>query len=1337
MRSKKSTIFAICFVLAYGFVATHIQRAIVIAQQITQLTNQAHPTHEHAHPDVVIEGTGSRPVRRTTWEDSTRAARAGGVSTTPDNQILAELPPEDASAANLFDLNRRTLVFTPDGHGHYSRSVQSVAWEDNIGDTVADGTEVQLQSFMFDFASRRWDSFFVSQHGLISFGEPLTYSYWDAENRHETMSKIARKFVTTPMISPLYKPALGGYGATQHVKHWPDRVVVTWMTTEPHYYVHGVAPEKSARFQVVLAADGSIRFSYVDVFFGDGIVGLFSAEEGTKGELIGSVVDPVDSGLAGHIDLLKAAIYKSNTDTVILEFTTRDSIPTPPTGTVYSYRLYFDTDQPWWHDHNSSDEDFVWAIDVLPGGEYVAWGDGVVGLTQSDAGNQIALLAEIDNFAGLSAMVIAEAAQFDDLVGSIRFERSLPFRVDLPTDTPATDLSQSDLQYTTRQSEVFHYQSIPDLDAIVCRVIDDLGDEFDLFVFHNEFRVDTQESATPWVAYRANIDVDGVGIQGNNVVPCGAVRLKGRWLLPVWMRSNHVFDASPSLTEASRYDRGLLLFAHEFTHNWTAHASYQRDGVREPLFGNYCRCHWRPDLHLPAAFPWHEEAAGPSSLMGGRYWRDNGDGTFTQLLDYWAGGHSWLDLYAMGLAHAGEVPDMFILRNLRPVNQQEPWGPHTGEKEIVSIEQVVAAEGPRTPTPEHAQKVFNAGFVYLLDPGSTPTDSLLRLHRDYIDKVIEHWSHVTGGRSRIATAVPSLGNRSPVTVGMLPDLNMQVHDAEDVDVGRAFRDPDGDPLTYIATSSAPDVVSVSVSKSIVAVRAENAGTAVVTVTATDTDGSNTVATQPFTVTVGGISSRLFVPIVLRSRGRAGSFFTSELTLTNRGSSTAAIQYTYTASFGEGSGTAVDFLESGRQRVIPDAIAYLTSLGVPIESGSAGGTLAVDFSNLTSPSDAAVTVRVNTPVEEGSGRAGLAFPGLNPDGLLDAAALITGLRQNSQDRSNVAVENAGDTSQGDITLRVTVFSGDSATPGRSVALPDRTLAPGGFHQYNGILNRAGFDNGYVKVERVSGTAPYYAYGVINDNFNSDGSFVFPLTESSLVGTSGQTLPVIIETGTFNSELTVTNFSLSDKTIDFSFVADANDTGDDTASFSLRLKAGEQRILPEIVKELRRKEVDGIGRANREFVGALFATPAEGDMSGIVIGARTGSPDKRGGQYSLFYNGVPNGAASIESAWIYGLQQNAENRSNLALVNTGEVDDSSSTFEITIYDGSGETQPRTRSVVLGPRRWTQENGILGNIRQGYVQVRKTSGNNPFVTYGVINDGGRPGERSGDGAFLLSQD
>ena len=72
--------------------------------------------------------------------------------------------------------------------------------------------------------------------------------YWDAENRFDTMAEIAGKLIDVPTISPLYKPMLGGrtdrYGAAQHVARRPDRVAVTWITTEPDYYIQGVPPER-------------------------------------------------------------------------------------------------------------------------------------------------------------------------------------------------------------------------------------------------------------------------------------------------------------------------------------------------------------------------------------------------------------------------------------------------------------------------------------------------------------------------------------------------------------------------------------------------------------------------------------------------------------------------------------------------------------------------------------------------------------------------------------------------------------------------------------------------------------------------------------------------------------------------------------------------------------------------------------------------------------------------------------------------------------------------------------------------------------------------------------
>ena len=53
----------------------------------------------------------------------------------------------------------------------------------------------------------------------------------------------------------------------------------------------------------------------------------------------------------------------------------------------------------------------------------------------------------------------------------------------------------------------------------------------------------------------------------------------------------------------------------------------------------------------------------------------------------------------------------------------------------------------------------------------------------------------------------------------------------------AFRDPDGDALTYGATSSAPAVAAVTATGSVVTVTPVTEGTATVTVTATDVGGS--------------------------------------------------------------------------------------------------------------------------------------------------------------------------------------------------------------------------------------------------------------------------------------------------------------------------------------------------------------------------------------------------------------------------------------------------------------------------------------------------------------------
>ena len=97
----------------------------------------------------------------------------------------------------------------------------------------------------------------------------------------------------------------------------------------------------------------------------------------------------------------------------------------------------------------------------------------------------------------------------------------------------------------------------------------------------------------------------------------------------------------------------------------------------------------------------------------------------------------------------------------------------------------------------------------------------------------------------IRCADPS--NRAPTSTGALPDRTMPPDATLNVDVSRAFVDPDGDALTYAVSSSAPQVVTARAAGALVTLTAVGEGAAAIRVTATDPGGLS--ATQSFTVTV--------------------------------------------------------------------------------------------------------------------------------------------------------------------------------------------------------------------------------------------------------------------------------------------------------------------------------------------------------------------------------------------------------------------------------------------------------------------------------------------------------
>ena len=114
------------------------------------------------------------------------------------------------------------------------------------------------------------------------------------------------------------------------------------------------------------------------------------------------------------------------------------------------------------------------------------------------------------------------------------------------------------------------------------------------------------------------------------------------------------------------------------------------------------------------------------------------------------------------------------------------------------------------------------------------------------------WSAACGGDGGGSTAppvTPPAPNRAPVaTVSAIPPQSGETGETVQVDVSPLFSDPDGDALTYSAATSDAAVADASVAGSVVTVSLVGAGTATITVTATDPGGLSASLDAAVTVT---------------------------------------------------------------------------------------------------------------------------------------------------------------------------------------------------------------------------------------------------------------------------------------------------------------------------------------------------------------------------------------------------------------------------------------------------------------------------------------------------------
>jgi len=706
----------------------------------------------------------------------------GKVSTQGD-LIVMELGQGALGKANLFDLAGHTLRFVPDG-SRYRVETGALQWDADFGPELT-GAEVTLHQFAFPFSGQQWTSFHVGTTGSIRFGtsekdnSPFPRGPSDGGvsiGRFDPLAEAASTLIdSAPAMCVFFKPRMSG---PHYVKELSDRVVITWDLTEPFGNIQDFTWFKTTnRFQAVLDRDGSIEMSYRELAAKDAIVGIYPVPTGPEKPLATLSTEP-HPAVAAHLDVrnLKLSVI----DGVLLKVTFEARGPVlaegDPAVDGITYRVLFDAHEPLPTTADGARPTLAWTVRGIAWrgrpSRYIAFGPGVSRKVKA-AGNSITLQGVLPT-ALRGVEQVAVYAEIGAPGTPAPVERLSPHPIRLAgirnPEVRLSSLTREDGPFAVAY-EAFHYLTLPRPQDLSCTVIKALGDKFDFLAYYSDFRIDNQEAGTPSDGPKGG-NVKGTGEDQHDLEAyCTQGRFQWGFVQPVYVGSNQMQERPPEgapvgsdhditfyshqLAESSPdgkilpYNYAMSQIGHEMGHRWSAFVSAKVNGETISLGP----VHWARGLQAPVAFPYQRPTE--ASAMGGGVWQDNFDGTYTQLDDDYyvpATGWSYLDLYLMGLISAAEVPDFFLLRNLAPAGKDANGHPiFKADRTKVTIQDVIAVEGPRLPDVDHSQRKFNTGIVVMVEHGQSPSPELVERANAIRERWIDYWWTTTGRRALMTT----------------------------------------------------------------------------------------------------------------------------------------------------------------------------------------------------------------------------------------------------------------------------------------------------------------------------------------------------------------------------------------------------------------------------------------------------------------------------------------------------------------------------------------------------------------------------------------------------------
>ena len=356
--------------------------------------------------------------------------------------------------------------------------------------------------------------------------------------------------------------------------------------------------------------------------------------------------------------------------------------------------------------------------------------------------------------------------------------------------------------------------------ALFSRFYSEFPDDFFQLVFFTNF---TQTMAG--FANELNIKNDVTGIGLNNFDGSGQYGSAGK----LESRCNMAnIDQWTSADPAARvYGKGnnfLTIMGQESGHRWGAFVFFDQGGGASDLLLGRSNAHWS-----------YYADVDHSSLEGGD-WVSTGGSNYMcpTTIDYF----SELDEYLFGLRTPNEVKAFFYISsianntvNARSVGTPLMGSTATGAFVGVTVEDVIAAEGARTPLEANEEHDLRQGFIFLIKQGTTPTQAQLdkvagfrRAWEPYFEKSCDgRLSCNTSLTATYAVGVISGEVRNKYSQNIVPDFTARSVERNfsqhvPADGGFIFRYDDGptqgssEPVTLIFTASGyvPDTLVTSI-----------------------------------------------------------------------------------------------------------------------------------------------------------------------------------------------------------------------------------------------------------------------------------------------------------------------------------------------------------------------------------------------------------------------------------------------------------------------------------------------------------------------------------------------